>query len=684
MDTTTSTTNTSTSTTDATTTTFTTEESADLKRKADQDDDEAEACGIQMNESSTEKKDRKRGQNKKRKPIKHEERGFCRSFIRHNTCTYGDKCRHSHDVKEFLAQQKEDISGLTCPFYAAHGTCPFSIMCRLKSTHTPSLLPAEQTQLPEQPQEAVQQAPPAEGDESSQLPKSEIACASKEEAKVESKVESDGDIERKYQKIVLQLNERNSLSWDVQSQLRRRTYPLPRGTAFECTYAKLHVDAPSNDDAITTADDVISTKDDASLINSNDVTASTTSIAAEHADQSAPLAQVESSMEIVANVPVYSVDQFPHDREGSIVMRDKAFLKKVFGQECLYLAPLTTVGNLPFRRVCKKFGVDVTCGEMALAINILQGQQSEWALLKRHESEDVFGVQLCDARPEIMTKCAEVINNEVDVDFVDINAGCPIDMVYKQGAGSALLNRPNKLEKMLRGMSSVLDVPLTIKIRTGVFDKVQTAHKLIPKLKLWGASCVTLHGRSREQRYTRLADWQYISQCAPLADPIPFFGNGDVYSYEDAVAHRAAGLKGLMIGRGALIKPWIFTEIKENRHWDISSHERLEMMRDYVKFGLEHWGCDTEGVEKTRRFLLEWMSFLHRYIPVGILERVPHQMNERPPQFIGRDHLETMMASTNSEDWVKISEMLLGPRSENFFFVPKHKANSFATSQEQG
>lgn len=144
--------------------------------------------------------------------------------------------------------------------------------------------------------------------------------------------------------------------------------------------------------------------------------------------------------------------------------------------------------------------------------------------------------------------------------------------------------------------------------------------------------------------------------------------------------------------RGALIKPWIFTEIKERRHWDISSSERLDILRDFSNFGLEHWGSDTRGVEKTRSFMLEWLSFMcryagvfpadvtvkwsgliadeegnhelschfasprpsARYIPVGLLERVPQRINERPPYYMGRDYLESLMASHNVGDWVRI------------------------------
>ncbi|XP_062871628.1 tRNA-dihydrouridine(47) synthase [NAD(P)(+)]-like [Trichomycterus rosablanca] len=350
--------------------------------------------------------------------------------------------------------------------------------------------------------------------------------------------------------------------------------------------------------------------------------------------------------------------------------------KQVDFTDKLYLAPLTTCGNLPFRRVCKRFGADITCGEMAMCTNLLQGQSSEWALLKRHHTEDLFGVQLEGCFPDTMTRCAELLNQNIDVDFVDINSGCPIDLVYKKGGGCGLMTRTNKFEQIVRGMTSVLDVPLTVKIRTGVQMNCNIAHKLIPELKKWGVAMITLHGRSREQRYTKTADWGYINTCSELSSPVPLFGNGDILTYEDAMKARETGVSGLMVARGALIKPWLFTEIKECRHWDISSSERLQIFRDFTNFGLEHWGSDTQGVEKTRNFLLEWLSFTCRYIPVGLLERVP-KINERPPVYMGRDYLETLMASQHVGDWIKISEMLLGPVPENFSFLPKHKANAY-------
>ncbi|SNX83628.1 probable tRNA-dihydrouridine(47) synthase [NAD(P)(+)] [Melanopsichium pennsylvanicum] len=376
----------------------------------------------------------------------------------------------------------------------------------------------------------------------------------------------------------------------------------------------------------------------------------------------------------------------------------------------LYLAPLTTTGNLPFRRICTGFGSDIHCGEMGLAESFLHGNSSEWSLVRRHESERVFGTQLCGGKPDLLVPVAEALKAEVGdgLDFVDINCGCPIDLVFNKGGGSALLDHPSKLSKIVRGMNSVLgDTPLTIKLRTGTGAK-QTTHKLFGKLQTeWGASAATLHGRSRKQRYKNDADWSYIRTCAETlrtsvnewneesryADeaemvPIPVYGNGDVYSWQDYYERmEKTRVDGEMIARGALIKPWLFTEIKQRRDWDISSRERLDIMRNFAEYGLNHWGSDTHGVNTTRRFMCEMMSFTHRYVPTGLLEFLPARLNDRPPLFKGRDQLETLLASSNSNDWVKITEMFLGKSPIEWNFTPKHKSSSYSdldSSEQQG
>ncbi len=131
-------------------------------------------------------------------------------------------------------------------------------------------------------------------------------------------------------------------------------------------------------------------------------------------------------------------------------------------------------------------------------------------------------------------------------------------------------------------------------------EKSPFAHRLVPLFQDWGVSMLTLHGRSKEQRYTKLADYDYIKKCSSEINPnhsnqMQFFGNGDILNpceYFDAL-RKNDKLDGILIGRGALIKPWIFDEIKNNKLYDISSKERLDILKDFCKFGIEHWGSDT-------------------------------------------------------------------------------------------
>jgi len=275
---------------------------------------------------------------------------------------------------------------------------------------------------------------------------------------------------------------------------------------------------------------------------------------------------------------------------------------------------------------------------------------------------------------------------------------------------------------MIRGMNAVSgEIPITAKIRMGTASGKPTATKLIERISFGGyearellgapgCAAITLHGRSRQQRYTKTADWEYIAECGALIksynekkddltdtihEPdartqantkegrIYFIGNGDCYSHVDYLDHiQNAGVDSVMVARGALVKPWLFEEIEKGQYLDKSATERLAYVEKFARYGLEAWGSDEVGVGCTRRFLLEWLSFAHRYVPIGILAHLPPSLQDRPPAYRGRNELETLLASDDYLDWIKISEMFLGPAHKDFKFQPKHKSNSHEIEAE--
>ena len=374
--------------------------------------------------------------------------------------------------------------------------------------------------------------------------------------------------------------------------------------------------------------------------------------------------------------------------------------KKLNLSRAKIVSPLTTVGNLPFRRLMKDLGADVTYSEMALSLPLIQGTNAEWALPKAHVSEyPGFGVQIATAKHWAGAKAAEAIYRETkNVSELNLNCGCPIDLLYRQGQGSALMEQPARLLRILKGMNACSgDIPVTLKIRTGTRDGKNTATTLVERVLAENdVAAITLHGRSRQQRYTREPDWNYIKDVAQVVKawnhakqedkertdvPDTFFiGNGDVFTYEDW--HNAVntdGIDSVMVARGALIKPWIFEEVDSQQYLDKSATERLEILRTFANYAIEHWGSDEYGIGLARRFMCEFLSFTHRYIPVGILERLPPKLNQRPPHWKGRNELETLLGSSDYKDWIKITEMFLGPAGPLFQFTPKHKSNAYET-----
>jgi tRNA-dihydrouridine synthase 3 len=280
----------------------------------------------------------------------------------------------------------------------------------------------------------------------------------------------------------------------------------------------------------------------------------------------------------------------------------------------LWLAPLTFGGNLPFRRLCVEFGAEVTVGEMAVVFKLLKGRNSEFALLRSHPDEPFFGVQLADKRPESLAEGARLAESR-GARFVDLNCGCPIDQITRRGLGASLLKKPGRLSRLVAAMKSAVSVPVTVKLRTGWKEGKENVSELARACEEAGAAAIAIHARTREQRYSKAADWDLIGRVAAERG-VPVVGNGDILTHFEAEARqKRSGVASLMLARGALIKPWLFREIREGRSWQPTAEERFGVVWRLVELLREHFRDDEKGRRRALRFLPWHLNFFCRYQP---------------------------------------------------------------------
>lgn len=223
------------------------------------------------------------------------------------------------------------------------------------------------------------------------------------------------------------------------------------------------------------------------------------------------------------------------------------------------LAPMAGVTNWPFRLLCKEKGCGIVVTEFVSDKAILFDSKRTKEMLELLDEERPAGVQIFGADADSMARAAVRVVELEQPDFVDINMGCPAPKVTKGRGGSSLLKEPDAAQEIVRQVvRAVAPVPVTAKIRIGWDAGSINALDIARRVEEAGAQMLTVHGRTREQQYSGLADWDVIGQVARSVS-IPVLGNGDVASPEQAAERlRTSGCAGLAIGRGAMGNPWIF------------------------------------------------------------------------------------------------------------------------------
>jgi tRNA-dihydrouridine synthase B len=227
----------------------------------------------------------------------------------------------------------------------------------------------------------------------------------------------------------------------------------------------------------------------------------------------------------------------------------------------LILAPMAGVTDLPYRRLISDFGAGLVTTEMISVEGLIRNHSKTWQLLETDpQMKAIQAVQLFGSRPERMAEAARAVE-AAGAPVIDINAGCPVKKVARQGAGASLLNDPDLLAGLVDAVRRSVSIPVTVKIRLGWDSLSINAVEIARRLEGAGADAITLHARTAVQFYRGTADWSWI-EAVHKAVRIPVIGNGDVTTVKDASRmFQETGCDGIMIGRGSLGNPWLFSAI---------------------------------------------------------------------------------------------------------------------------
>lgn len=262
----------------------------------------------------------------------------------------------------------------------------------------------------------------------------------------------------------------------------------------------------------------------------------------------------------------------------------------------LSLGPMAGVTDAAFRRICREYGLELSYSEMVSSRALIYGDKKTKELLEMHDFDRPFGIQLFGSEPKAMARAAEILDRDYDYDILDINMGCPTPKIVKNGDGSALMKNPVLAGEIVSAVRNATNKPVTVKIRLGWDDDSKNYLSFAKHMEESGAEAITVHGRTKEQQYSGIADWDAIGEVKKAVN-VPVIGNGDIFTLHDAISKfEDYGVDGIMIARGARGNPFLVRSIADyfrtgNRNeYHPSDEEIAAVMQKHFDYLVEYKG----------------------------------------------------------------------------------------------